>query len=104
MLDELSRTDFAEHLNTKFRIIFDAEQSLEVELIEITEGTVTPRQEMFSLLFLGPNETPFTQGMCRMEHERMGELSLFLVPVGKDQRGLLYEAVFNRLKEKEQTA
>jgi hypothetical protein len=35
--------------------------------------------------------------MYRMQHDQLGKLELFLVPVGQDQRCIYYEAVFNRL-------
>jgi hypothetical protein len=33
-----------------------------------------------------------------VEHDRLGTFDLFLVPVGADETGVSYEAVFNRLK------
>jgi hypothetical protein len=35
------------------------------------------------------------QRMHRLKHDKMGELEIFLVPVGKNERGYLYQAVFN---------
>jgi hypothetical protein len=49
----------------------------------------------FSLLFTGPLEPALSQLIYTLSHDRLGELSLFLVPVGLDDRGRLYEAVFN---------
>jgi hypothetical protein len=37
--------------------------------------------------------------MFRLEHDKIGAIDLFLVPVRKDEQGLYYEAVFNRLLE-----
>jgi hypothetical protein len=53
------------------------------------------REEPFSLLFRGPRDTPLDQRIHRLEHERLGTLEIFLVPVRPDDRGPLYEAVFN---------
>jgi hypothetical protein len=33
-----------------------------------------------------------------MEHERLGSVEIFIVPIRKDGEGIYYEAVFNRLK------
>ena len=52
-------------------------------------------REPFSLLFLGPPQPVFPQGIYRLEHAGAGPLELFLVPVGKDAGGVHYEAVFN---------
>ena len=38
------------------------------------------------------------QGMYQLQHDQLGALELFLVPVGRDHEGLYYEAVFNRLR------
>jgi hypothetical protein len=32
-----------------------------------------------------------------MKHEAIGDFELFLVPIGRDETGTFYEAVFNRL-------
>lgn len=49
----------------------------------------------FSLVFLGADEHILPQRLYRLRHEQMGELVIFLVPVGKDGRGVSYQAVFN---------
>jgi hypothetical protein len=33
-----------------------------------------------------------------MQHVQLGTFDLFLVPVGQDQQGVYYEAIFNRLR------
>ena len=77
-----------------------------VELVEVTEKGAadgrqpwaTARQERFSIVFRGPREKPLQQGMYQLQHDQLGALELFLVPVGRDHEGLYYEAVFNRLR------
>ncbi|HEY0545748.1 MAG TPA: hypothetical protein VGC91_10255 [Pyrinomonadaceae bacterium] len=105
MADILQKETFADNLNTQFRIFFEPDISFELELVNISEGVSTPEQEQFSLIFRGPLETPFRQGMQRLEHERMGELRLFLVPIGREPDGMVYEAAFNRfIKQSEGTS
>ncbi len=53
------------------------------------------REEPFTLLFRGPRDTPLDQRIHRLEQDRLGTLEIFLVPVRPDDRGPLYEAVFN---------
>jgi hypothetical protein len=96
MPDNIAKEVFSEHLNTQFHIRFEPDITLNLELVEVAEGVSTPVQEQFSLIFRGPLETPFRQGMYRIEHERMGALQLFLVPVDRKPEGMLYEAAFNR--------
>lgn len=49
----------------------------------------------FSLIFLGPNDPMLLQATHRLAHDEMGDLDIFLVPIGKDERGYSYQAVFN---------
>lgn len=48
----------------------------------------------FSLLFLGPVDPILPQRIYRLEHESVGPIEIFIVPVGRDQSGTTYEAVF----------
>jgi hypothetical protein len=49
----------------------------------------------FSLLFVCPDRRILNQGSYAIEHERLGMLEIFLVPVGADENGVQYEAVFS---------
>ncbi|HET6509762.1 MAG TPA: hypothetical protein VFG42_23415 [Baekduia sp.] len=100
MLDRLTVASFAPTLGDTY-ILVDAELRLDLELIEATahpadapptdaEGRRTP----FSLLFRGPVEPVLAQRIQRLEHDALGPLELFLVPVGRDAAGTRYEAVF----------
>jgi hypothetical protein len=91
----LTKEAFTENLNTNFRIPLESSSVAEMELIEVVETTATPRQQQFSLFFRGPLEYLLPQGTYHMEHEKMGAIDLFIVPVGREQDGFRYEAVFN---------
>ena len=91
-----TKEGFAEHLNTKFRIPLQSSDEIELELIEVVSTLSTPRQEQFSLFFRGPVNIYLPQMTYHMRHEAMGELDLFIVPVGQQPDGFRYEAVFNR--------
>jgi hypothetical protein len=73
---------------------------LVLELIEVTVlGSKEPNSEWgdrrpFSLLFQGPKAPMLHQQVYTLEHEAMGQLGLFLVPLGTDKTGARYEAVF----------
>ena len=100
MAQRLEHEEFAKHLNSKFRIRIDEAQTVESELIEVSELLLSPKQERFSLVFRTSNDFFLGQGERPLEHDVMGEISLFLVPVGRDEDGTCYEAVFNRLVKK----
>ena len=94
MLDSLHYEDYAAQSGTKFEL---PDANGEIELIEATKKDGGPQQEMFSLLFRGPKERFFQQGIYRMRHAALGEGELFLVPVAQTADGFHYEASFNRL-------
>jgi hypothetical protein len=96
----LEHEEFLKHLNTTFRIRLGETETVEVELTEVSEYLLSPRQERFAIVFRASNEMFLGQGQRPFEHDRMGEFSLFLVPIGRDEKGTYYEAVFNRLVKK----
>jgi len=49
----------------------------------------------FSLLFLAPLECTAEQGIYELQHEDLGTLNIFLVPLGSDEKGHQLEAIFN---------
>jgi hypothetical protein len=95
--EQFTKEAFSENLNTKFRIPLQPSGVVELELTEVVSTISTPRQEQFSILLRGPLNIYLPQMTYRMEHDRLGALDLFIVPVGKDEGGFRYEAVFNRL-------
>ncbi|MDQ3805152.1 MAG: hypothetical protein M3416_15155 [Acidobacteriota bacterium] len=103
MTVKLTEEEFSRHLNTKFRVRLDAPGPVELELIEV-KGRLSGAgeqqgMERFSVFFRGPAHLRLSQHTFSLAHERMGEFDLFLVPVGRDAQGFLYEAVFNYFKK-----
>jgi hypothetical protein len=96
--------DFRQHLGTKFGVRVATPRPLELELNEVKDYTPRANEpggmERFSLFFYGPGDIMLNQGTFALEHPSMGEVTLFIVPVGKDARGFRYEVVFNYFKEK----
>ncbi len=97
MADKLTRDRFFECLNTPFRVLEDPQAELELNLAQVSELSTNQNYEMFSLVFDGPAEYPLRQRIYRLEHDQLGSLELFLVPVGRDKEVYHYEAVFNRM-------
>ena len=55
----------------------------DVELIDVSDtGAPGPPRSQFSLVFRGGPTPPMAQGIHRLEHDRLGQLDLFLVPLG----------------------
>jgi len=99
MLENLTAATFSEILNTKFRLQLSESDLLELELFNVEDLRSSPRQERFSILFRGPLDPAIWQGMYKMEHDQLGTLDLFIVPIAKEEDGMVYEAVFNRMKK-----
>jgi hypothetical protein len=94
-LENAAPSTFSECLNTKFRLHQES-STTELELIEVTDGS-TPKQVRFAVLFRGPQEPFLVQKIYNVEHDQLGAFDLFIVPIKRDEDGLYYEAVFNRL-------
>jgi hypothetical protein len=93
-LDSLTAEDFRPYLGTRFCMGGD---SFDLELVSIVElGAAISREfrAPFSLMLRGPLEPLLKQRIHRLEHRELGVLDLFLVPIGPDQTGMGYEAVF----------
>jgi hypothetical protein len=96
-LAALTDGDFAPHFGSLYRLHpAGAAEPLDLELVEITTGAQAPRRNRraFSLVFRGPRRPTLPQGVYRLEHEAMGALEVFLVPIAPDPQGPLYQAVF----------
>lgn len=94
---QLSKAFFAARLFSRFRLRADSGESAALELIELLEGSSGPRLEQFSILFRGAGPSLLPQKTYTLEQDAGGAFDLFLVPVGRDEQGTYYEAVFNNL-------
>jgi hypothetical protein len=99
MLDVLSQDVFKENLHTPFKIQVDDKFSMDLQLVECNDLGSTDVQEQFSLIFQGDGQQYLNQMIYTLVHEKLGDLSLFLVPVHKNANGFQYEAVINRFRE-----
>ena len=91
------RAAFVGCLHTCFQIVDDPVAGFELELAEVTDLKIFPRQESFSLIFQAPASRYLPQQIYRLVHNRLGEMELFLVPVGHQGNSFLYEVIFNHL-------
>lgn len=94
----LTHDIFATLVNTEFKVALGPDQQVELQLEEVSELRLSDRQEQFSIVFRGPNETFLNQGVRQLSHERLGQFELFLVPIAQDAEGYRYESVFNRIR------
>ena len=105
-LDKLQSADLVPFINQTFRVRLDGVEPIELVLVSVTEAGSRRRSERveesapearqpFALHFLGPVSSQYlVQHIYRLEHERMGALELFIVPLGPDGGRMGYEAIF----------
>jgi len=97
----LTYADFADRVGERFDLPIGEDSSTSLELVEALEGSAAggsgpagQQRLQFSLVFRGPAEPALAQGTWEMRHADLGELALFLVPIGPDGDGMRYEAAF----------
>jgi len=99
MSDMQTEAEFARNLNTKFRLLVEAPQPIDLTLVSVTPRKVGPNEEAgmerFSATFMGPREIFLPQQTYRVSHPDMGEFEIFLVALGQEPDGFKYEAVYN---------
>jgi hypothetical protein len=104
-LGELNQKTFDECRRTAFQILIPGYAPVPVELTDVTERNDSPKLEQFSLTFHNVAGVHLPQAIYDLEHEKLGRISLFLVPLGpRDGQGMDYQAVFNRIRKKDGSA
>ena len=100
MSQHLTSEHFSGSLHTTFYLAQPPHRA-PLELVEVTERDDSPDFEQFSLIFRAAMTPVFPQRTYRLEHETLGPMDLFLVPIGPDETGMRYQAVFNRFRNTE---
>ncbi|HYF72200.1 MAG TPA: hypothetical protein VD864_05235 [Nocardioides sp.] len=107
-LEWLTYDRFAAHLGEAFDVgVEGGSATVPMVLAEATEsdepggpGPAGQQRMQFSLVFRGPLTPLLPQGTYRLHHAEMGDLDLFLVPLGPigsdgpDGGAMRYEAAF----------
>ena len=98
-----TEAEYSKNLNTKFRLLVDAPQPIELTLVEVARRNVEANEEAgmerFSAVFMGPREILLPQQIYRVTHPDMGEFDVFLAAIGQEPEGFRYEAVYNYYRE-----
>jgi len=97
MLEKLTIADFQSYINRSFPIRFTTEVTLPATLITVNAwGSESDKyRQPFTLEFRTAQKNEhYQQGTFTIVHPTIGELPIFLVPIGADAEGMRYEAVF----------
>jgi hypothetical protein len=95
----LSQASFAAALDTEFHVRPLAAGDgapLALRLVEVKTLPAPPGYEQFSALFAGPAEPIWAQGTYRFTHPQMGDVALFMVPLGPMAGAARYEVCISR--------
>lgn len=101
MTNSISYEDFKNNDGKLFHL---KNHDLYLRLTNVSSQKVSGPWELFSLLFKAEGDFGLEQGTFLLEHDVLGELNIFLVPIRqsldegteKDTSVTLYESVFNR--------
>ena len=92
---------FAECVGSTFRVEWNEGDAVDLELVSATSlGPLVARgslkREPFSLIFRADSPQFYRpQKTCRVEHAKLDPLDIFLVPIGPDEKGMRFQAIFN---------
>ena len=93
--DPLLLETFAGRVGQEFRIEVDPATIVVTTLTSATAHGQGQVAAGFSLVFTGPVEPVLPQRTYRLRHDELNDLDIFIVPIGRDDAGVRYEAVFN---------
>ena len=88
---------FAGCLNETFRVALN-DGEVDFVLVEaqpLTQSQPNALRAPFSLLFLNTAALVFPQQLYPMRHPRLGEYSIFIVPIARNKDGFINQADFN---------
>ncbi|NUQ28253.1 MAG: hypothetical protein HOQ35_07035 [Acidobacteriaceae bacterium] len=89
---------FANHVNETFALDLGGANH-DLTLVQASPMPFRNRDGLvrapFRLLFRSTLQIVFPQRTYSLTNATTGQLSIFLVPIGRDVQGVLYEAVFN---------
>lgn len=99
-LNYLKKAHFEPFINTSVRVQ-TVKKQIQLRLVEVKDLNSKTnlsrgfKGESFSLLFEDSRQSKLPQETYKIQHARLGEFALFLVPTGL--KGNRYEAIINRI-------
>jgi len=86
-------------VGSTFTVALSAPWDLELRLAEVSP--LSPETSLagasrapFRMIFRGPAQPVHPQQTLPLDHSQLGRVEIFLVPIGPDAQGMLYEAIF----------
>ena len=94
----LTYESFSSHVNSTFALSL-GESGVDLTLTEAVRQPIHPypgmMREPFSLIFRSTSPVVLPQRIYPFRHAAMGKSDMFIVPIGREPAGIVYQAVFN---------
>jgi hypothetical protein len=95
VVDSPSPADFEPLVGQRFELVPPTGGSLEIVLTSCQAGVASAGDRVpVSRVFHAGRGPVVGQQICRLRHPELGELELFVVPIGPDPDGMRYEIIF----------
>ena len=97
----LNYSDFLAYLNQGFQVQTGGHdliiELVEAKLLNLASSNANKiiRRSPFSLVFKGPPHLRLSQKIYHLQHDVLGAMDIFLVPVARRDDGMCYEAIFS---------
>jgi len=90
---------FTPHVNSMFTVALDDGSAHPLTLFEVTALAVREfpgrTRDPFQLKFRGDDSILLHQLIHKLKHDVLGDLEIFLVPIGQEDGHFIYQAVYN---------
>ena len=70
-------------------------EGVQLRVVDVTKPQFSGEFQSFSVYLRGPLDEPLAQGMFELQLPDRTLDPLFLVPIGQDSHGVMYEVAFN---------
>ncbi|HEX8228497.1 MAG TPA: hypothetical protein VF826_04190 [Chloroflexia bacterium] len=102
MLETFTVERFSPFVGDTFQVFYNDTSAVELTLSSAAElGSESAREwskssgrAPFTLLFIGSPQFLLAQGIYRLEHPTLGQVEMFMVPLGPNEQGMQYEIIF----------
>ncbi len=97
MLEKLMLETFTGRVGEVFTVSGSDVPTMELRLAEASAWGAPQNggRQPFSLIFHGPMEPVMWQRIAPVSHAELGEMEIFLVPIGPERGVMRYQAVFS---------
>ena len=94
---QLSKSVFLSLVGETFIVSGRSRSLIPMKLLKVDDGNRSLGTEQFSVVFAGPRDVTFLEGIYTIKHHVAGTTKVLLQPRGKDAYNRYYEAPFNLL-------